>query len=354
MPPKTPNHEWIRHKLDTLTDFADELYEINPDAVNEIGPWAPLKLFQLTVTLDMYTRVIQSTPNIDRKIYFDVLAGSGVVSLDNEDTNIIGSPLIAAILPEHSFDELHFFEYDSDRAKALSKRLDYISFNTSIDLDRDACQVHEGDANKNVKKVVEDIRSNGGYRGTNQLSFVDNERMEINWDTMVTLSKIWGDYLINFQHKGVSRELGYLNSGNTTPARVETAHETLYEFVGSDQYKQCTNASELKNLYKIRLGQIGEEYNKRKNNRPIQEEIRVRGAGGKYSYDMIYATRETSNGSPYVKVMNNMKSRIESMSGGDVSQIIDIMDGGATNLDQFIPTKSELELDEGQRSLDSF
>lgn len=361
MAPKTPDNEWLQQKLEILTEYGDELYQIDPDAVNEIGPWAALKLFQLIVTVDLYTRIIESVPSIDRKLYFDVLAGSGTVVLEDADVNIIGSPLIAAAIPEHSFDELYFFEGKKGRADALSARLDFVADETSLDIDRDSCHVIQGDANENVPKVINQIAEESGFAGTNQLSFVDNERMQVKWDTMVSLSKIWGDYLINFQHKGISRELGYLNSDDTEEKRVKSAHKKLREFIGGEQYKDCSDADEFKKLYKDQLGEIGEEYDQPGNNRPIQEEIEIRGLGGKYSYDLIYATRETNNQSPYADFMENMRSRIEPMTGEDVSRVIDIMNGKATGLDEFIPTEEDIEetrnnkqRDEDQSSLSDF
>lgn len=354
MPPKTPDYEWLRQKLSTLTEYADEIYGVAPGAVNEIGPWAALKLFQLIVTVDLYTRIIERTDGIDRKFYFDVLAGSGVVSLEGQETNIMGSPLIAATLPEHAFDELYFFEGKPERTAALSDRLDFVADETPLELDRDRCHVIQGDANETVPETITQLCQSGLHRHTNQFSFVDNERMQIKWATMVELSRIWGDFLINFQHKGIARELGYLESDETPKARVETAQECLREFVGGEQYRDCDNVAELKDLYKGQLAEIGEEYGKPANNRPVQEEIRVDGVGGKYSYDLIYATRKTNNESPYVEFMENMKSRIEPMSGDDVSQVINIMEGAATGLDEFAPSTKDIEHDEDQTSLGDF
>ncbi|MDS0280350.1 hypothetical protein NDI85_21425 [Halomicroarcula sp. S1AR25-4] len=354
MAPQTPDNEWIRQKLDTLTDYADKLYNIHPGATNEIGPWAALKLFHLIVTVDLYTRIIHKTNGIDRKLYFDVLAGSGIVELEDLEVNIYGSPIIAAVFPEYPFDELHFFEGKEERATALSQRLDYIADETPLDIDRDACFVHQGDANQTVPETVEDIIQESGYSGTNQLTFADNERMEISWETMIALSRIWGDYLINFQHKGISRELGYLESGDASEQRIETAHRKLHRFVGGQQYRDCSSVDELRDLYKQQLATIGEEYDKPNNNRPINKQIRVTGAGDRYSYDLIYATRETDSGSPYIQFMDNMRDRIERMSGDNVSDVIDIMQGNATGLDEFIPDASEVKRDEDQSSLGDF
>lgn len=352
MPPRTPNYQWVRSKLERLTSHADEIRSVDAEVVNEIGPWAALKLFHLMVTTDLYTRIIENVDSIDSKFYFDVLAGSGTVVLDDYDTSSIGSPLIAATVPEHPFDRLYFFEGDEERASALRERLDFVDAETPLEIHRDRCIVIDGDSNETVPEVVQELFDNGEHQGLNHLSFIDNERMEVQWDTIRELSKIYGDFLINFQTKGVSRELGYLGDQDAPLARKTEAYRKLDAFFGGPDFRSCSDSDELIQLYESNLASIGEEYGKQRNNRSKQRSIQVQGAGGRYYYRLIYATRETGGGSPYIEFVDNLRSRIESMDGNDIETAIEILQGDTASLDMFEVSEEEMDRDEDQSTLD--
>lgn len=350
-----PDDEWIQDKLTLLSEHGAEIRAVAPDTVYEIGPWTSLKLFLLVVTTEMYTRIIDNVDYISEKYYFDLMAGPGSVTLEDEDVDLIGSPLIAATVPPEPFDKLYFFEKDSERASVLKERLDFADEQGLLEVSRDDCKVIDNNANKAIPEVVDSIEAVEGFGGKNNLTFVDNERVEIEWSTIKSVSRIWGDLLINFQWNGIRREFGYLDDDSDAPEeRKKTAQRKLAGFFGGDDFISCENINELREHYLQNIASIGHEIGNLNCNRPIQETVEVLGAGDRYRYDLLYATRETKGGSPYVEVIRGMKERIERMSGDDVSQVIDIMQGDGTALRDFLPSEEDLKRDEDQSGLDEF
>lgn len=350
-----PDDEWIQNKLALLSEHGSELREVAPETVYEIGAWTSLKLFLLVVTTEMYTRIIANTDSIAEKYYFDLMAGPGSVTLEDEDIDLIGSPLIAATVPPEPFDELYFFEKDSERASALENRLDVADERGLLEVDRDDCTVVDSNANEALPEVVDSIEAVEGFGGKNNLAFVDNERVEIKWPTIESVSRIWGDLLVNFQRNGIRREFGYLEDDSAAPEeRRETARRELTGFFGGGDFVSCENVTELREHYLDNVASIGREIGDPNCNRPVQETVEVRGAGDRYRYDLLYATRETGGGSPYIEVIRGMKERIERMSGDDVSQVIDIMQGDGTALRDFLPSEEDLKRDEDQAGLGDF
>lgn len=313
----TPDHEWIQARLEALTAYASELAKLSPNQKEETsyGPLTALKLFLLAAGVDVYSKI--ATKQFDHTYYIDALSGGGVTRVKGLNEWLVGSPIIAATIPHTHFSEYHFIEKHPMRARGLKKRLDFLDENTELPLQRDRCYVHERDANKKIPELVSKLETDtpaDGFRGVNYFTFVDNEGTDIYWSTIEALiPEPWGDLLITHPSTTISRK-----SGRSDEQKAE-----IDRYYGTDIWRQVDGEDSARELYMRRLADAG---------RPIQEWSRIESQqkSGRFYYDMIYATRETPGGSPYVDAMENMKRRINRFSGDDITGGFDILRGRTT------------------------
>lgn len=323
---------WIEERLRRLKEHSDEILEEAPGVMNEFNSWSALKLILLSATVNMYTTIL-SNSNMDNYYYIDALAGSGISKARDEDEYFVGSPIIATMMAKHPFKKMYFIEQDPDKADALRQRLQYLENELSQEIGREEYELIEGDSNKEIPDIVKEIQKETVSKGekANILSFVDNEGLDIAMETIKELTEIYGDFLINFPTVAVRRQAG---AGHK---------DSMNTFYGGEEWRAANaDSDDLRAIYMGKLAGL---------ERPIQEYIPVH-SGDLFYYDMIYCTRETSGGSPYIDTLQYMKEKIEPLTGEEVNKVLRFMRGDTTSLDLF-PEEEEDE-DENQMSLEQF
>lgn len=333
-----PDRDWILQQLNTLTDHADELYELDPDTINELKSWTALKLAILIATVDVYTTIISS--HFDDWYYVDAMAGSGCVYVEDNQIPLVGSPILAAVLAHEPFEHMFFIENKEERVQALRSRLEYAVENIeAVEIERDDYDVIKGDTNTELPKIPDRIAENRGhFQGAHHLAFIDNERVEVKYDSIDGLEQMWGDLLINYQETGINREYG---DGNW---------EKLVPYFGTEAVKDCPTEEERFELYLDQLSKVGT------GGRPIQRSIKVRGSEDyPYHYNMVYAVRESQETeSEWVEFMDTMRPKIEPLSGDDVEKVIEQMQGKTTSLELWTSDDSENGKGGGQSKLGEY
>ena len=149
----------------------------NPSSGNFGGQWTIDKLNILEEYLDFYTTALKNQPF--KLMYLDVFAGTGEISLRDEDEDaqafIEGSAKRAINITDKPFDRLIFVEKDSQRyARLKSLRKE----NPSRDI-----RTKNTDANSFLKDLQENWKS---WRG---VLFLDPFATEVEW---ATIEKIAG------------------------------------------------------------------------------------------------------------------------------------------------------------------
>jgi len=232
------------------------------------------------------------------------------------------------------FNRMYFVEKDEEKAYALRRRLTYVEENLPDEVVCDNYRIVTENVNQVMDEIIEEIAEETLYQSerVNTLSFVDNQGMDVHFSTIKTLTRIYGDLLINFPTTAVRRTAG---------AEYDTK---LNKFYGDDGWRAAVNTDQidddaLRSIYMSNLAEQG---------RPEQEFIPVQ-SGGSYFYDMIYCTRETAGGSPYVDSMSYMKDKIDQLTGDDVERVLRFMRGEQTGLDLF-----QEQDDDGQTGLGDF
>jgi three-Cys-motif partner protein len=228
--------------------------------------------------------------------YIELLAGTGLCRIKETGDIVAGSTLIAATVCYVPFNEYILVEKDEKSAKALEKRMKKITPNVVI-LQRDC--------NNCIKEVVDRLPEQSHY-----LAFVDCEGLDADWSTIECLLSKPGDLLFTFQSQLLSRVRGKAVKGSIGDEKK------LNGFYGDDRWRNCENPEELISAYMSKLNE----------RRGIVLPIYVQGPRG-YRYYIIYATKKTRMGSPWVKGVLYLKNRIEGCNYKWVKGILNILTG---------------------------
>lgn len=340
---KVLDKEWILNHLEQLTAHSDALVDLapTPDTDPTYGPLTALKLFLVISEIDVYTQIVPK--KFKYPYYIDALAGSGITHVNSHDISLAGSPLIAATMSHQPLERYYFIEEDSDRAETLAARLDYLHENTTISIPRERCEIRNADANQEIPNIIDEIKQHGdtyGFRHVNRCAVVDNEGLNVKWQTIDALMQIWGDTLINFPATGISRRRG------------KARHDLITRFFGTTAWKDCDTEAEYRNLYCDRLAATAAVPLKQRSVR-----VNSRTEAKRYYYDLLYNTRRTENDSPYAAAIDALKTRYERLDGDDVAAILDLIYGAEqTNFHVFEGSANDTqpETDSAQQQLDQY
>ena len=334
--------EWIKSRVDGLTDRSEEILDVDSEVRNEFNTWSALKLIIHSATVNMYTMVAKE--HFQDFFYIDALAGSGASDFDMTDQCFLGSPIVAARDAVEPFTKMYFIELDEANNSALEDRLDYAFTNWDID-EPEGYEVIEGDANEAIEYVKNDIwstvRSKPYDPKFNSLLFADNQGLDFYWSSLQSLNNsITGDFLINYPASQVGRNLS--NRGS---------REAIADFFGRDMWdvypKDWDHFSE---LYTEQIEEM---------DHPETVVTKVKGKKSFY-YDMIYATRRTSGGSGYIDAIKHVKQFVEAVDGADVREVLEVLNGNQSVIEDFWPEDNTInedlieDEDSNQKGLDEF
>ena len=182
---------------DYLRPVSDEL------PTRKFGPWAVEKLYYLTEYIARFSVAMHNKPWRSRR-YIDLFAGTGKLYIEEKDTYILGSPLLALTAPQ-PFTECVFVEYNQDNLNALKKRCGAVVTTTTI-------HYHNGDSNVYVQQLVariqaEDQKHRDKWSSLN-LAFLDPDGLELTWATVAKLAQVKKmDLIIHYSQGGLNRTM---------------------------------------------------------------------------------------------------------------------------------------------------
>lgn len=286
--------QWLKEKLKYMISTAEAFKSIYPGVYYDTGAWSTIKLLTILNYVPIYTRIIPHY--FDSMYYIELLAGTGLCKIKETRDIVAGSTLIAATVCHAPFNEYALIEKDEKRAKALDKRMKTLTPNVTV---------LQQDCNNCIKEVMDSLPERGHY-----LAFVDCEGLDADWSTMDCLLSKPGDLLFTFQSQFAARVRGKAVKGSIGD------EEKLNKFYGDDRWKNCKTPKELMSAY---MGKLNER-------RGIVLPVYVQGPRG-YRYYVIYATKKTRMGSPWVKGVSYLKKRIEGCDYKWVEGILNILTG---------------------------
>ncbi len=330
--------EWWTERINDLKGLSKEAQQICPevaqttaeynslDEEDDVGDWSLLKLCALRYYLEVYTNIAKE--HFDKVIYIDLFAGDGFNYLRGVNDSIVGSPLIAHIIPRKTtkkgknkaFDKMILVELNKRKAKCLHKLVEkgLLPSNTKIF----NCNANSPEVMDYIKKELNDGQNN------HFLAFVDPYSMQIHWNTLKELFSLNGDLIINFMASSIGRPWGNYYSKK---AKIIPNKETFDKFFGDDSWLSVSPkhlGSKVSDLFPIYRKKI-------QSHREIVKEIEIRGNQGKTFYYMLFAIKETSKNSPWVKSIDVAKHRIEKVNDDFIKRLFKIYRNEQSMLDSF-------------------
>ncbi|UCF07612.1 MAG: hypothetical protein JSW28_08185, partial [Thermoplasmata archaeon] len=138
--------------------------------------------------------------------------------------------------------------------------------------------------------------------------------------------------LITFPSTGFSRTDGFV--GSEKSPSPEKADQRVKDFIKGDNWRNLSDEENLRQYI-----QDIKEF------RSITIPIKIQRKKPKgYYYHLLYATKETEGGSPWIPGIEDLKNKIEKLSGEDVGMILPVITGEQETITKWLrgPQKSIL------------
>lgn len=304
---------WLKSKLGSIAspDSVKKFVDIS-DVYYTAHTWTPLKLIVLAWWITVYTRII-SKRYPGKFYYIDLLAGPGINKIHETGDYVLGSPLLATLLPEDRFSKLFFFEINDTSRNALKSRVDTL------------LKPHQYEIYSDCNTYVDNVLPH--LKGGHYLAFVDYEKFEnVPWVTLEKLLLNPGDVLITLQTAELNRIFG-----------LPSAPDVTKKFYGMEGVpEKARTEKERLELYKERLKSTKRE-------RVLNITVKGGKGHGAFHYDVILAARETRSGSPWWRSAEELKKRVEEHTGEAVKRALHVLAGKQREIDWFFQPKYGLE-----------
>jgi len=280
--------------------------------------WTIIKL----LFLKMYVRDVY-TPIIGKRyfmVFIDLFAGTGLNCYENTQFCVPGSTLVAWFYATYSFDRIYAVGYDKSESRWEPPPYVWLERRVKRFIPQKRCHILKGDANKRVDDIVNSLinmkKHGGDRRGIHYLAFIDPTSHEVHWTTiekLVNLEKegIYGDFIILFQSRLLAREIGKVQSN---PQKYNNLANELDKFFGTDSWRSIKKPIE-KSIFELYLERL-----KKIKSRALIETIEVELMREDIHYYLIYITRKTQRGSPYLNTVRWLKDFVERV---DQKNIVD-------------------------------
>lgn len=306
---RSSGQSWLEQQLRKLVVLDEEIKKslnVKDGVVNEFMDLTPLKLAFYNYVIDIYTRIIPKFSDFFKNVYYvDLFSGSGINMIEN-DMTFIGSPLIASRPKFNKFKTMFFIDLKEKYCNALEQRLNALGVTNK--------QIMCEDCNLRIDHILDTLKSGSSH----SLIIIDPYALEIKWNTLEKLLNINSDIILTFQSRLVARAVG-------KALKKEESGEPLNEFFGDDSWRTITDQLKLEIEYEEPLMKLYVDKIRRTRVDPIIALIRIKGNG--FSYYLIFITRKTSGGSPWMKGIMQGKVEIEKEDSKAVSMVSDIISG---------------------------
>jgi three-Cys-motif partner protein len=255
------------------------------------------------------------TGNFTHCFYLDLLAGSGLVELEN-NAILPGSALVAlaANAPTQKFEMYYFVERDTTKAQLLDQRLSRV---------REALKreyvVEVGDCNAVLPKILKEIYRNDPEHSC-FLALLDPEGYtEIGWETIqMLLGGGKGDLIFNFT-EGVAR--------NVQNARQDTSYvPSLQRFFAEphEDWIQCDGYDALVDHFSSKFQMVN-------GIKRTTFRIDVADEANRPLYALIIATGSTG----YANIVRDLKKRLDATKAAHLRNIYDEFSGKSKPLTSY-------------------
>mgnify|MGYP000356636252 CR=1 FL=1 len=319
-----PAFELLKNNLQRLVEVGEKLNKIHPEHYYEARRWTPLKLILLMIYVAMYSKIMVNRRDKGlfpkRIFYIDPLAGTGINKIKDTGDVVAGSPIISIIFSSGSFDKYFFAESVLKRKETLQARISKLLPQEKFYIGKEC--------NALLNQVASQLSE---IKEAHYLLFIDCEGIEPRWRNVSNILRYPGDLIFVFQTVEIWEQIYRWKN-----------YSSVTDFFGTEDWKKANKKEQLVEIYKKQLSNVTiMDGSKRK----LIDHITVKGdvKEGSFHYDIIFAAKETTGGSPWFRnFLEYAKRKIAKHTGKSVEKALNIMKGRDTQLDWFISAQRKL------------
>ena len=311
-----PKPDFKTRNLKYLLGIAGKVADGGP--TNEYGAHTLVKLIALASYSYQFCNIVNGEKTrargYDGSVYVDLFAGPGLVKIAGKPDLVAGSPIAAD--SGGRFDLAVLVEKQKKKAEALRQRMGTL-------LPTEKFEVIEGDCNEKIEEVAALISKR--FSKPIILAFVDPEGLDVNIKTLDVLSKHFPsvDFIVNVT-EGMGRVQSTIKDG-------ETKNKPKFErFVGdalSSLFLNDIDPARQSEAYKeLVLPTLG---------RPLSSTIPVYFRGDHLLYTLIFCTRESETGSPWIKIWDYIAKQLRGCEEVTKENLLDAVTGRTETLDSW-------------------
>lgn len=185
------------------------------------GNWTIEKLDIFSAYLNYYITALKKQSF--NKIYIDAFAGTGSISINNDDITVEGS-VRRALNAQNKFDHYYFIEKDDSKIDELKQVVnkEYPDLKNIVTIIHGDCNIELNDLCKNIN-----------WKKNRALLLLDPYATEVKWETLVTIAKTKAiDFWYLFPISAVQRMMP--NKGNILPG----CRDKLNQIFGDDSWEE--------------------------------------------------------------------------------------------------------------------
>ena len=293
------NRDWLIKHLTPLMEMGRKVNEhdkslpVRPPTYDK-GYWTALKLITVRYYMPGYLNILAPRMKV---AYVDLFAGPGLNLIGDPPIPVPGSPLLPWAIEgtAHQFDSVILCEKKVEYADALENRVAEYDSSSAV-------LIYQGDANDLIIQLPLILKERSIRHS---LVFIDPEGLDFWFSSLEELlDSVNCDVIINFPSMGITRNLNTPNP--------ETAL-TVRRFLGMNETERLPQNEEAAlEFYRSKLAALGKD---------VSTEIAVRAGDSQFHYHLIPAVKSTRGGSPWFRILQDAKRRIERL-GGDAVRII--------------------------------
>jgi len=314
------NNEFFSRTITFCIDNGKDLKKICPECTDQYNDHSLLKLLCINYWVAFFARIVhkQLKAKYGYKVAFvDAMAGSGVTTTKRAGDFLCGSSPGAVKSADDincPFDLVIVNELNKEKSDALEKRLRKISSAEIVVL------------NENIQDVSERISR---LIDSKTVSFIviDPQALQgMTWSALKPLLSCKGDVMITWFEREAWRVLKAAESKDIRGKAAGQARR-LTELFGDERWRDANSAKELTELF---ITKVFSDCGK-----SVCEKVRIPRPSSNYYYLMLF-TDGFKNAEKLAKEWKRrVQERIDSVSGADISSLLDIKDGRIKPLDDF-------------------
>jgi three-Cys-motif partner protein len=315
---KKSDEEFFNERLSSILEWGNRLKQTNPECTDDYNDHSVLKLICINYWLEIFLPICEKhlRQKFKYKIaYIDTMAGCGVTSSKRENDCFCGScpgAVISSQYKEIPFDLIVGVEIDSNKATILENRLKTVIAPEKV-------RVINNDINAVSSQIADYLQKNR----TVSYIVIDPQALQgMTWGALKPLLTCKGDAMVTwFESEAWRVRSAAVSESNHAAAKSEIIR--LNELLG-EGWQQARSPEELTQIF---ISRVLSECEKQ-----AYAKVHIPRQPSGYYWMILFTGKFNEAQKLASEWENNVKKRIESSHGKEISSLLDVKSGRQKSL----------------------